>query len=513
MTHLVNLPDSPMDLHSTSTFTYLTILLLLSYFLLNLRPSKNKPKTFNDHLPPSPPKLPLIGHLHHLIGEPPHHAFRRLALKYGPIMQLQLGETPLVVISSPYATKQALKIQDPACADRPQSIGTKIMWYDYTDLAFSPYNEYWRQMRKICILEMLSAKNVKSFMSIREDEISRLVDTLKSAVGQTVNLTEMVFALSSSVTSRAAFGKVMRERDVLIGMMRKAVTVSGGFELADLYPSSRLLNLLCWNKHKLLRMRRRMDAILDAVVEEHRLKQTGSGEYGGEDIVDVLLRMQRNGELEFPITNHNIKAIIFDMFSAGTETSSTLTDWTMAELIRNPEVLSKAQTEIRQACNETIGEKELQRLKYLKLVIKETLRLHPPIPLLPRACRDECTINGYSIPLKSKVAVNIWSLGRDPECWDEPEAFRPERFEESKIDFMGNNFEYIPFGAGKRICPGMNFGLASVELTLAKLLYHFEWQLPEGMNASDIDMTEEEGIAVSRKKGLLLIPNLYNPPS
>ncbi|KAK6158807.1 hypothetical protein DH2020_006121 [Rehmannia glutinosa] len=435
-------------------FNFTTLLLFSSFiFLLIKLWKKPKSPTKYQKLPPSPPKLPVIGHLHHLVGGLPHHALQRVTQKYGSVLHLQLGQVSAVVISSRQAAKEVLKIQDPACADKAESIGSKIMWYDYTDIAFSPYNEYWRQMRKICILELLSAKNVKSFGSIRQDEVSRLIKSLHSSSGQAVNLTEKVFAFTSSITCRAAFGGVMKDRDALIAMMKKAVTMAGGFELADLFPSFKLLHVLSWNKYKLLRMRRKVDTILDVIVEEHKLKR--SGEFGGEDIVDVLLRMQKNEELEFPITNDNIKAIIFDMFSAGTETSSTTIDWAMAELMRNPHVMAKVQAEIREAFKgkTTVEETDVQTLKYLKLVIKETFRLHPPIPLLPRACRDECKANGYSIPLKSKVLINIWSMGRDPEYWTEPESFKPERFENSSVDFLGNNFEFIPFGAGRRICP------------------------------------------------------------
>ncbi|XP_011081935.1 cytochrome P450 71D95-like [Sesamum indicum] len=491
-------------------FSFTTLLLFSSFIFLLIRAWEklNSPKKY-EKLPPSPPKLPVIGHLHHLVGGLPHHALRRVAQKYGPVLYLKLGEVSAVVISSREATKEVVKLQDPACADRPESIGSKIMWYDYTDIAFSAYNEYWRQMRKICILELLSAKNVKSFGSIRQDEVSRLMKSLQSSSGQAINLTEKVFAFTSSITCRAAFGKVMRDRDVLIAMLKKAVTMAGGFELADLFPSSKLLHVLSWNKYKLLRMRRKLDTILDAILEEHKLKQ--SGEFGGEDIVDVLLRMQKTGELQFPITNDNIKAVIFDMFSAGTETSSTTIDWAMAELMRNPRVMAKVQAEQKEAFKgkTTVEESDVQALKYLKLVIKETFRLHPPIPLLPRACRDECKVNGYTIPLKSKVMINIWGMGRDPEYWHQPETFQPERFDNNSIDFLGNNFEYIPFGAGRRICPGMNFGLANVELPLAKLLYHFDWKMPKGMTPDDIDMTEAEGIAVSRRNGLVLVPSIY----
>ncbi|KAK4480160.1 hypothetical protein RD792_013220 [Penstemon davidsonii] len=493
-------------------YNFTALLLFSSFILLLIKAWKktNFPKQY-EIFPPSPPKLPLIGHLHHLVGGLPHHALRRVAQKYGHVLYLQLGEVSSIVISSREATKEVLKVQDPACADRPESIGSKIMWYDYTDIAFSPYNDYWRQMRKICILELLSAKNVKFYGFIRQEEMSRLIKYIQLSSEKPINLTEKICLFTSTITCRASFGKVLRDTDTLIDLLKKAVKMAGGFELADLFPSFKLLHVLSRNKYKLLRMRRKLDSILDAILEDHKLKQ--SGEFGGEDIVDVLLRIQRNGELQFPITNDNIKAIIFDLFSAGTETSSTTIDSAMAELMRHPYVMAKVQSEVRKTFKEkgTFEESDLHTLKYLKLVIKETLRLHPPVPLLPRACRDECKVDGYSIPLKSKVMINIWSMGRDPKYWHEPEIFQPERFENCSTDFLGNNFEFIPFGAGRRICPGMNFGLANVDLALAQLLYHFDWEMPKGMTPNDIDMTETGGITVSRKNGLLLVPIVHNP--
>ncbi|KAG8375480.1 hypothetical protein BUALT_Bualt10G0104200 [Buddleja alternifolia] len=297
-----------MEIQLLSNFI---ILLLFSSIIFLLTKACNKSKSHKKYVnfPPSPPRLPVIGHLHHLVGGLPHHALARLTKKYGPFLHLQLGEVSTVVISSREVAKEVLKVQDPACADRPESMGSKIMWYDYKDIIFSPYNEYWRQMRKICILELLSAKNVKSFGSIRQDEVSRLIKSIKSSSGETINLTEKIFALTSSITCRATFGKVLRDRDRLIAMLKKAISMAGGFGFADLFPSFKLLHVLSWNVHKLLRMRGKLDAILDAIVEEHKQKQ--SGEFGGEDIVEVLLRMKKNEELEFPITNDNIKAVIF----------------------------------------------------------------------------------------------------------------------------------------------------------------------------------------------------------
>ncbi|KAH6827715.1 hypothetical protein C2S53_020612 [Perilla frutescens var. hirtella] len=494
-------------------FNFTAILVIFSSFIFLLTKARlSKPKS-PQNLPPSPWKLPVIGHLHHLVGDLPHRALQRLSQKHGPVLHLQMGEVPAVVISSREAAKEVLKVQDPACAERPESIAVKILMYDYTDIAFCAYGEYWRQMRKICIVELLSTKNVKSFAHIREDEASRLVGSLRSQSGHAVNLSEKIFTFNSSITSRAAFGSGVTDHAALVVLFKEVLAMAAGFELADLFPSWKPLHLFSWNKYKLLRMRAKLDAIVDRLVEEHRSKQ--SGEFGGEDIVDVLIRMQGSGELNFPITTDNIKAVILDMFIAGSETSSAATVWTMSELMRNPRVMEKVQAEVREAWKgkTAVEERDVEDLKYLKLVVKEALRLHPPVTLLPRQCREECKAAGYSIPVKTKVMINVWSMGRDPNywVWDDPEIFQPERFLLKETDYLGNQLEFIPFGSGRRICPGVNFGLANVELPLAKLLYHFDWKLPYQGTMAASDMTERDGLTVSRKNPLLLVPTLYNP--
>ncbi|XP_022869240.1 premnaspirodiene oxygenase-like [Olea europaea var. sylvestris] len=381
-------------------------------------------------------------------------------------------------------------------------------------------------MRRICILELLSAKQVKSFGSIRNDEVLNLVKSIRSSAGKPINLTEKIISTMSATTCRAAFGKVCKDKETLIKIMRKALALSGGFDLADLFPSLKMLKTLSWNKLKLLAMRRKLDEILDGIIGEHRenlvkmsngngeldqtgdSKRKGNGEFGNEDLVDVFLRIKESGELQFPIDNDKIKAVISEMFSAGTESSSSTINWTMAELMRNPRVMAKAQAEVRETFNRQ-KTTDTQNLKYLKLVIKETLRLHSPLPLIPRASREDCEVNGYFIPANAKVFVNTWEIGRDPKYWTNPESFQPERFENNPIDLTGNNFEYLPFGSGRRICPGLTFGLTGVELPLAQLLYNFDWKLPEGISPDNLNMIENSGMTASRKEDLYLFADPF----
>ncbi|XP_056696953.1 desmethyl-deoxy-podophyllotoxin synthase-like [Spinacia oleracea] len=205
---------------------------------------------------------------------------------------------------------------------------------------------------------------------------------------------------------------------------------------------------------------------------------------------------------------------IQELFGAASETSSTTIEWVFSELLKNHKVMERAQNEVRQVFQGKdlmmIDQASIDKLEYLKFVIKETLRLHPPFPcLIPRESMDRCEIKGYIIPPKTRIFINAWAIGRDSEYWEDPEKFNPERFEDSSIDYKGTHFELIPFGAGRRICPGMGLGIATIELVLAMLLYHFDWELPYGSKPKDLDMDETFGIVGRKKVDLQVIPSLY----
>ncbi|RWW08147.1 hypothetical protein GW17_00028437 [Ensete ventricosum] len=202
------------------------------------------------------------------------------------------------------------------------------------------------------------------------------------------------------------------------------------------------------------------------------------------------------------------------MFMAGTETSSTVVEWAMSELMRNPEIMERAQKEVRELAAQRrnrVEESDISELHYMKLIINETLRLHPPAALLPRLCRETCEVMGYRIDAGTRVFVNAWANGRDARYWDDAESFKPERFRGRAMDFKGVDFEYLPFGAGRRICPGIGFGMATVELALAHLLLHFDWELPHGMRPEELDMCETMALIAPRKTELKLIATVRVP--
>ncbi|MED6167486.1 hypothetical protein PIB30_003459 [Stylosanthes scabra] len=493
-------------------FTITSFVILIFVLLLWLA-KKGKSKSVKK-LPPGPWKLPIIGNLHQLVGSSlPQHAFRKLAEKHGPLMHLQLGEISALVVSSPNTAREIMKTHDVVFAHRAEFITTKILLYGTASFALSPLGDYWRQMRKICTLELLSPKKVHSFSYIRQEEVANMAEKIRISAGETINLSKMIDNLTSTVISRVLFGNLSEEREQFVSFVKESAELSDGFALEDLFPSFKPLHFISGMEGKLYKMHVKLDQILDKIIKENQERnKEPKQEDKNENIVEVLLRLLHSGTLDTPITMNNVKAVILDMFFAGTDTSSVVVEWAMSELMRSPRAMKKAQAEIRHALRgkQTIQEADVAELPYLKAVIKETMRLHPPLPmLLPRKSSEDCTINGYHIPKNTKVLVNLHALGRDPDYWYDAESFLPERFQENPMDFKGTNLEYIPFGAGRRMCPGINFGLVNVESALSMLLYRFNWELPNGMKPEDLDMNETRGASGARKNHLHLIPTPY----
>ncbi|KAF7851360.1 hypothetical protein BT93_L4088 [Corymbia citriodora subsp. variegata] len=462
-------------------------------------------------LPPGPKKLPLIGNLPQMRRpELPHHHMSGLAKTYGPIYHLRVGELTLVVLTTPDIAEEVLRTHEINFAQKPLSLSTETMMMDKnSSFMYAPYGEYWRQLRKVCVLELLSVKRVRSFQSIREDEMRNLVQFVRSSLGRPLNLTDEISSCLTAIISKAAFGESYKHQEEYLSALKEGIELASGFSIADFFPSIRILRYISGRKWS--SVRQRCDKISSRILNDHKrrrevlsIQEVGSAK---EDFVDVLPRIQESNELGFHLTDNDIKSVILEFFGGGTDTSSVTAEWAMSELLKNPQVMTKAQAEVREALKgkELAQDLDLQGLKYLKSVIKETLRLHPPTPLVPREATKACKIKGYDIPPKSRVLIHVGAIGKDPNYWKDPERFEPGRFLESSIDFIGMNYHFLPFGSGRRVCPGIAFAMANVELLLALLLYHFDWALPNGQTPEELDMTEDFKATVSRKRDLYVI--------
>ncbi|XP_021747107.1 cytochrome P450 71D8-like [Chenopodium quinoa] len=499
-----------------SSSTLLIISFVTTIFLFFKQQSQKRTR----NLPPGPPKLPLIGNLHQLASKTtlPHHRLAELPKRYGPIMHLQLGEIPIVVIPSPEMAKEVMRTHDLVLCSRPKMMMPEVVFYNCSDIALTPYGEYWRQVRKIATLELFATHRVQAFRPVKEEEV---MDAIKSLVtqakaGSVVNLSDIIFALNFNIILRITMNKKGKDGKEFRQLIADVAEIISEFSISDLYPSLMFISTITGMKGKLQGIVKRFDKLMDPIIKDH-ISTNRYGKDQKEDLVDILLKFHKD-ELhlgtEFSLTTDSIKAIVFELFGAASETSSTTIEWVFSELLKNPKAMEKAQKEVRQVLQGKemmINQESLEKLVYLKFVIKETLRLHPPFPcLVPRESMDRCVIKGYEIPPKTGIFINAWAIGRDSKYWKDSNKFNPERFEDSSIDYKGTYFELIPFGAGRRICPGMGLGIAIVELVLAMLLYHFNWELPYGSSPEDLDMDETFGIVVRKKVELQVIPVHYS---
>ncbi|XP_044949712.1 desmethyl-deoxy-podophyllotoxin synthase-like [Hordeum vulgare subsp. vulgare] len=488
---------------------------ILAWFLKLTAWSGDKSKSKRPRLPPGPWTLPIIGSLHHLLGGLPHRRMMELSRLHGPLMFLRFGEVPNVVVSSAEAAELVMKTHDLTFATRPRSATIDVVSGGGKGIVLAPYGEHWRQMRKICMVELLSAKQVKRMESIRSQEVANLLRSVAASASSSsiVNLSNLVAVLSNDITGRAVFGGMCAQQSEYLREMGEIVKLVGGFCPADLYPSSRLVRWLSSGERNLRKsyggIQRIIDNIIDGRKAERESDVACSSSTDDEDLLGVLLRLKEEDSLAFPLTSETIGTVIFDIFGAGSESSATTLGWAMLELMKNPEAMVKAQTEVRKVLGQgrvVITNVDLGELHFLHMIIKEVLRLHPPAPLLvPREVRDDCEIMGYDIPKGTKIHVNAFAISRDPRYWENPETFIPERFNNNTIDYKGTNFEFIPFGAGRRQCPGMLFSTSTLEIALANLLYYFDWALPDGASPNTLDMSEKFGIAVRQKYDLQLI--------
>uniref|UniRef100_A0A0E0QRZ4 Uncharacterized protein n=1 Tax=Oryza rufipogon TaxID=4529 RepID=A0A0E0QRZ4_ORYRU len=462
------------------------------------------------NLPPGPKPWPVIGNLN-LVGTLPHRSIHNLSKKYGPLMYLRFGSFPVVVGSSVEMAKFFLKTHDVVFTDRPKTAAGKHTTYNYSDITWSPYGAYWRQARKMCLTELFSAKRLESYEYIRGEEVRALLRDLHGAAGGVVVLKDYLSTVSLNVITRMVLGKKYLDKDAggsvttpeeFKWMLDELFLLNGVLNIGDSIPWLDWLDLQGYIK-RMKKLGKMFDRFLEHVVDEHNERRRRQGEsFVAKDMVDVLLQFADNPNLEVKLKREGVKAFTQDLIAGGTESSAVTVEWALSELLKKPEVFAKATEELDRVVGRGrwVTEKDVPSLTYVDAIVKETMRLHPVAPMLvPRLSREDTSVDGYDIPAGTRVLVSVWTIGRDPKLWDAPEEFMPERFIGNKIDVKGQDFELLPFGSGRRMCPGYSLGLKVIQLSLANLLHGFAWRLPDGVTREQLSMEEIFGLSTPRK--------------
>ncbi|KAK1430044.1 hypothetical protein QVD17_12516 [Tagetes erecta] len=471
-------------------------------------------KRVNREPPKAKGAWPIIGHLHLLGGSRlTHHVYGDLADKHGPIFTVKLGVHQTLVVSNAEVAKECYTINDKIFASRPKSMAAEIMGYNYALIGLAPYGDYWRKVRKMITLEVLSQRRVDMLQNVRALELKASMKDiyeawLKNKEGEGSNMVKvdmsgwfgnLILNVVLQILTGKRFPHNHKEGIRLQKAVRNFFELLGVFVISDFIPLLKAFDVGGY-KRKMKMAWKEMDDILEGWVKEHKSEKEHLGKQneGNQVFINAILSiLQDASEDDFPGYDHEtvIKASCLGILIAGLDSTATTLIWALSLLLNNPDTMKIAQDEI----DEHVGRERLveqsdtNKLVYLQAVVKETLRLHSPGPLsLPHESMEDCVVSGYHIPKGTRLTINLWKLHRDPNVWPNPLEFKPERFLTSQkdIDLRGNHFELLPFSSGRRICPGMFFALESLPLTLATVLQQFMMTKPSN---EPIDMTESLG--------------------
>ncbi|XP_022935740.1 cytochrome P450 82A3-like [Cucurbita moschata] len=504
-----------MDFQLPSSITVLLLLFFITscYYLWR---KWQQHKVAERKQAPSPPGAwPIIGHLHLLHNAKlPHHALGAMADKYGPIFRLQLGSRSALVVSSWEMAKESMCFNDAAAASRPGVSGTKYFSYDFAAFGLAPYSPYWREIRKVTHIELLSnprVHQVKSTMlaqintsltelhetwGAQKDESGQVAVEMKRWFGDVIVNMLLKIIIGKRCVGPNAEGGEKEAKDIQLAI-RDSFHLMGQGLLQDYIP---LIGRLGFNGQVpvMKNIAKRFDMVLSEWLEEHKRRRSASSGENDRDFMDALISLYNGKEIEGYYDGDTItKATTLNMFAGGTESTTVTLTWAMSLLLNNPHVLEKAWQELDAVVGRErrVTEDDVGKLVYLQAIIKETMRLYPAGPLLgPREFHKDCVVGGYFVPKGTQLIPNIWKIQTDPRVWCEPFEFKPERFltTHKDVDLKGNHFELIPFGSGRRGCPGVAFGLQMMHFTLAGFLQCFDVKNP---TKDPIDMSENFGMA------------------
>ncbi|XP_051223017.1 geraniol 8-hydroxylase [Lolium perenne] len=473
---------------------------ILSIYLLDLLAHARR------RLPPGPRPLPLIGSLH-LLGDQPHRSLAHLAKIHGPLMSLRLGSVTTVVVSSPDIAREFMQKHDAVFAAR--FVNDAAGHHAKNSVPWLPNAPRWRSLRKIMATELFAPHRLDALQGLRSDKVRELAEHVARLArdGVAVDIGRVAFTTSLNLLSGTIFSKDLTSLDDHGGSKDFQVLVAEIMEHLGLPNVSDFWPALAWadlqgQRRLMARLFARLHVVFDAEVDGRlREREDGEPRKESDDFLDVLLDVAGRDGGKAGLDRDTLRSLFTDLFVAGSDTSSSTIEWAMAELLRDPSSMAKAQEELTRVVGSTrsVKESDIDQLPYLQAVVKETFRLHPPAPLLlPRQAQETTRITGYTVPQGSRVLVNVWAIGRDEVTWHEPDNFMPERFLGRVMDYKGGDFELIPFGAGRRVCPGMPLATRMVHLVLATLLNQFEWRLPVEVEKTGIEMGEKFGLTLTK---------------
>lgn len=440
---------------------------------------------------------------------------------YGPIISVWFGSTLNVVVSNAELAKEVLKENDQQLADRHRSRSAAKFSREGQDLIWADYGPHYVKVRKVCTLELFSPKRLEALRPIREDEVTAMVEsiykdcTLPESSGQSLLVKKYLGAVAFNNITRLAFGKRFVNSEGVMDEQGKEFReiVANGLKLGASLAMAEHIPWLRWlfplDEAAFAKHGARRDRLTRAIMEEHSLAREKSGG-AKQHFVDALLTLKD----KYDLSEDTIIGLLWDMITAGMDTTAISVEWAMAELIKNPRVQQKAQEELDRVVGyeRVLTETDFSNVPYLHCVAKEALRLHPPTPLmLPHRSNANVKIGGYDIPKGSIVHVNVWAVARDPAAWKNPLEFWPERFMEEDVDMKGHDFRLLPFGAGRRVCPGAQLGINLVTSMLGHLLHHFNWAPPHGLSPDEIDMGENPGLVTYMRTPLQAVPTARLP--
>ncbi|XP_020599986.1 uncharacterized protein LOC110039303 [Phalaenopsis equestris] len=505
-------PNVPTDKGIAALLTLsLTIFLL---FLIRLKRKHGDEKQLLP-LPPGPPGLPILGNLPFLKPDL-HRYFAGLARSYGHVFSLRLGSKLCVVISSPSAAREIFKDQDAAFANHVVPAAAFFYFGNSNlDMLWAPNGKHWRTLRKIAVREMLSSSSIEALSPLRCREMRRTVGAVwhQANLGEAVEVRETAFLTILNMTTSMLWGEPVSgsgEGKEFRRAIEGLVDLFSAPNVGDFFPVVAPLDLQGLGR-RMRKLSEWINKYLEEIAEKKKEKMA-SGERS-RDVLEALLDIVEEGNPQEPFTMDDLFKLMVDIIGGATDNATTVIEWSMAELLNDPKKMKIAEQELDDVVGKqrNVEESDIPQLSYLSAVVKESLRLHPPAPLLiPHCPSSHCTVGGFSVPAGTTVLINVWGIHRDPNLWGEDaEEFKPERHlkgikENSDFHLGGNDqFYYMPFGAGRRVCVGIAMAEKMVIYTLASLLHSFEWGLQEG---ALLQLREKFGTILRKAEELVAVP-------